>query len=242
MTNTAEQTLASIVTEHSQTAMVLEKFNLDFCCKGKRTLAEACLEKGLSVEAVMEELEASSKSNSNASIPFTEMNVEQLIRYILVHHHFYVKQAMPAIEEHLTKVASKHGAHFSYLKEVLQLFIHLKNEMSLHLQKEEVVLFPRIKEIEALYNYKQKKNIDASYIFAPVGVMETEHDEAGEIMNKIRQLTDNYKAPIEACTTFKLVMEELKKFEEDLHKHVHLENNLLFPVAENMLAAVSNII
>jgi len=241
MATTAAQTLASIVTAHHQTAPVLEKYNLDFCCKGKRTLAEACKEKGLPVDAVLEELEASSKNDRNAPTPFAEMNAEQLIRYILVHHHFYTKQTMPAIQDHLIKVATKHGKHFLYMEEVLELFTHLKNEMSMHLQKEEVVLFPRIKEIEALYHFKQKKKIDASYIFAPVGVLENEHDEAGEIMSRIRQLTGNYTAPETACTTFKLVLQELKAFEEDLHKHVHLENNLLFPAAESMLADVAHI-
>ncbi len=236
MTNIAEQTLASIVTQHHQTVPVLEKYHLDFCCKGKRTLTEACTEKGLPVDEVLKELEASSHTKENMNIPFAEMNAEQLVRHILLHHHFYVRQSMPAIEEHLNKVAAKHGDKFPYMKDVLQLFTHLKNEMYLHMQKEEVVLFPRIKEIESFFKYNQKKEINQSYITSPVSVMENEHDEAGTIMEQIRIITNNYTAPEGACTTFKVVLQELKSFEEDLHQHVHLENNLLFPLAKRMIA------
>jgi regulator of cell morphogenesis and NO signaling len=239
MTNIAEQTLASIVTANHQTAPVLEKYSLDFCCKGKRTLAQACTEKGLSVEDITNELEASSKIESATKVVFSQMNADQLIGHILIHHHFYVKQIMPTIEDHLTKIAFKHGDNFPYMKEVLQLFTHLKNDMYMHMQKEEVILFPRIKELASIAQYNQKKDIPAAYIDGPVSVMEHEHDEAGEIMYKIRALTSNYTAPEEACTTFKLALEELKAFEEDLHQHVHLENNMLFPKAEAILAKIT---
>ena len=183
----------------------------------------------------MKELETSFQRKEVMNIPFAEMNAEQLIRHILLHHHFYVKQSMPVIEEHLTKVATKHGEHFPYMKNVLQLFTHLKNEMYLHMQKEEVILFPRIKEIESFYKYNQKRNFEHSYIYDPVGVMENEHDEAGAIMEQIRILTSDYSVPEGACTTFKVVLQELQSFEEDLHRHVHLENNLLFPLAKKMI-------
>ena len=183
----------------------------------------------------MKELETSFQRKEVMNIPFAEMNAEQLIRHILLHHHFYVKQSMPVIEEHLTKVATKHGEHFPYMKNVLQLFTHLKNEMYLHMQKEEVILFPRIKEIESFYKYNQKRNFEHSYIYDPVDVMENEHDEAGAIMEQIRILTSDYSVPEGACTTFKVVLQELQSFEEDLHRHVHLENNLLFPLAKKMM-------
>jgi regulator of cell morphogenesis and NO signaling len=236
MINIAKQTLASIVTSQHQTVPVFEKYHLDFCCKGKRTLAEACTEKGLSVEEVMKELEASSLLKETKDTSFAEMNAEQLIQHILLHHHFYLRQSMPSIEEHLTKVTRKHGDHFPYMKNVLILFTHLKNEMNLHMQKEEVILFPRIKEIESFSKYAQKNEREQSYINGPVTVMENEHDEAGTIMEEIRILTNDYTTPAEACTTFKVVLEELKAFEEDLHQHVHLENNLLFPMAKKMMS------
>lgn len=237
MINIAEQTLASIVTEHHETVSVLEKYHLDFCCKGKRTLLQACTEKGLPLETVMEELETSFQTKEVVQVPYAEMNAEQLIRYILVHHHFYIRQSMPAIEERLTKVATKHGSNYPYMKKVLELFSALKSDLYLHMQKEEVILFPRIKELEVFSKYAQKRTSDSSFIEGPVSVMESEHNEAGAIMEQISTLTNNYTAPRGACTTHCVVLEELKAFEEDLHRHVHLENNLLFPLAKKLLAA-----
>jgi regulator of cell morphogenesis and NO signaling len=236
MTNIAEQSLASIVTTHHETVPVLEKYHLDFCCKGKRTLSQACIEKGLATEEIIKELEASLNSTDPTNIPVVQMNAGQLIGHILLHHHFYVRQSMPTIEDHLMKVAAKHGSSFPYMKNVLELFTQLKSEMNLHMQKEEMILFPRIKEVESFAKYAQQQGRDQSYIYNPVAVIESEHDAAGSVMDQIRQLTNDYTAPAEACTTFKVVMDELRTFEEDLHQHVHLENNLLFPMAKKMMA------
>ena len=235
MTNLAEQTLAAIVTKNHLTVPVLEKYHLDFCCKGKRTLAEACTEKGLSVEAITDELERATAAEQSSRMPFTAMNAGQLISYILVHHHFYVKQSMPTIIGHLEKVAHKHGDRFPYMIEVLKLFTEIKNEMTSHMYKEETVLFPRIKDVEASYIQKQNKNLSGDYISAPIIMMEQEHEHAGDLLYKIRELTNTYTPPAEACTTFQVCLAELKEFEEDLHRHVHLENNLLFPLAEKMM-------
>ena len=235
MTNIAEQTLATIVTGNHFAVPVLEKYHLDFCCKGKRTLAQACTEKGLSVETISTELEQTVKTAQSSSMPFTAMTAEQLISYILIHHHFYVKQSMPTIIGHLEKVAQKHGEHFPYMVKVLALFNEINQEMTAHMQKEEMILFPRIKEVEALFTANQNRKLSEGYISDPVKVMENEHDHAGGILYEIRQLTNTYTAPDDACTTFKVSLAELKEFEEDLHRHVHLENNLLFPLAEKML-------
>lgn len=234
MSTIAEQTLASIVTNNHSTVPVLEKYQLDFCCKGKRTLAEACTEKGLSLETISAELSHSMITEQSSRMPFTEMNAEQLISYILIHHHFYVKQSMPAILAHLEKVAQKHGERFPNMVEVFYLFGEISEEMTSHMHKEEAILFPRIKEIEALFMIHQKRPLTEGYVTGPIQVMELEHDHAGELLYKIGELTNSYTPPASACTTFKVCLAELKEFEEDLHKHVHLENNLLFPLAEKM--------
>jgi regulator of cell morphogenesis and NO signaling len=241
MINIAEQTLASIVTNNHFTVPVLEKYHLDFCCKGKRTLTDACKEKGLPLETITEELEKSSSAFQKNKMPFTEMTAEQLISYILIHHHFYVKQSMPTILGHLEKVATKHGDHFPYMVEVFMLFKEINEEMTAHMYKEEIILFPRIKEVAALQDAHQQRNLADGYITAPIAVMEHEHDQAGETLYKIRKLTSNYTPPAEACTTFQVCLAELKEFEEDLHRHVHLENNLLFPLAEKIMTAQSRL-
>lgn len=236
MTNITGQTLASIVSYNHQAVPVLEKYHLDFCCKGKRTLAEACVEKGLAADTIAEEILNRINKDEGSHFPFNSMNAEQLISYILIKHHFYVKQSMPTILSHLERVAQKHGDRFPYMVEVFVLFKEVCAELTSHMQKEELILFPRIKEIEAVSSIGQNKKFTEGYIAGPIQVMEMEHDRAGEILYKIRQLTNSYTPPADACTTFRVSLAELKEFEEDLHKHVHLENNLLFPLAEKLLA------
>lgn len=240
MENIAEQSLASIVTKHHEAAIVLEKYHLDFCCNGKRTLAEACRQKGLSYEQITKEILEQEKGENKKSMPFENMNEEELISYILVNHHFYVKQSMPVIHMHIEKVANKHGKHYPYMIDVLHLFNIIREEMTHHMQKEEQVLFPRIKKVAEIINNTTGNDLDASYLTAPIEMMEHEHDQAGSIMFKIRELTNNYTAPEDACTTFKLCLAELKEFEEDLHRHVHLENNILFPKATQRFAVASS--
>lgn len=237
MTNLPEQTLAGIVRSNHQAVSVFEKYDLDFCCKGKRTLAEACNEKAIDVNAIAEELTGILQPENNKQMPFTEMSAEQLISHILVKHHFYVKQSMPQIQYHIQKVAVKHGDRFPYMREVFELFAEVHDDMTHHMEKEEAILFPRIKEVEQLFNKREKANVPAGFINGPVNVMEAEHEKAGEILFRIRALTNNYTAPEGACTTFKVSLAELKEFEEDLHQHVHLENNILFPLAEKILRA-----
>ncbi|MEO7445773.1 MAG: iron-sulfur cluster repair di-iron protein [Ferruginibacter sp.] len=235
MITLSKQTLATIVTRNHATVPVLEKYHLDFCCKGKRTLAQACAEKGLPVITIAEEIEKSALVLNKNTMPFEQMNAEQLISYILIHHHFYIKQSMPTILGHLEKVALKHGDRFPYMIEVFGIFKEINEEMTAHMEKEENILFPRIKEVEALHHANKNGNKSKEYISAPIDVMEAEHEHAGDLLYKIRALTNTYTPPAEACTTFKVSLAELKEFEEDLHRHVHLENNLLFPLAEKMV-------
>lgn len=235
MENISTQTLASIVSKSSASVPVLEKYSLDFCCNGKRTLEEACNSKGLSVNEIAAELTAQMQPKAANQLPFEEMTAEQMISYILIHHHFYVKQSMPQIVFHVEKVANKHGDRFPYMIEVLELFREIQEEMTAHMHKEEVILFPRIKELELLISQGDQNEAARIAIAGPISVMMAEHDHAGNLLYKIRELTNNYEAPDGACTTFKVSLNELKEFEEDLHKHVHLENNHLFIKAMDMM-------
>jgi regulator of cell morphogenesis and NO signaling len=141
---------------------------------------------------------------------------------------------MPSISAHLKKVATKHGDRFPYMKKVHDLFTILVKELSLHMEEEEKVVFPRLREVDNLFRAGKSpetlKQIDRF-----INVMEADHSEAGYIMFRIRRLTNNYSVPPDACTTFKITLAELKEFEEDLHKHVHIENNILFPKAYNRI-------
>lgn len=225
------KSLAKIVTDNHKAATVFEKYHLDFCCKGKRTLEQACSEKKLSADEVLSELASvTAVRESEKNNPDTMMSAE-LIDHIVDTHHTYVKNELPLIFGYLQKVASKHGEKHPELFKIFELFAAVKEELELHIQKEEQILFPRIKEIERLSDENTGIHISSSFIAAPVTIMEHEHDHAGSMMAEIRRLTNNYTPPADACTTYKLSFAALQAFELDLHRHVHLENNILFPKA-----------
>jgi len=235
MINLGEETLASIVTRHQHAATILEKHHLDFCCKGKRTLYQACNEKGIMIEPVITDLKQATENNKNIHNKFDLMNAENLIHYILAKHHSYVKQAMPSILSHLEKVSAKHGKSFPNMILVFEIFSLIKEELNTHMFKEEEMLFPRIKELEYLFTHKINIAFPDSYINDLLAAMELEHHNVGALLIDIVNLSNDYAIPKEACMTFKVVLEELKYFEEDLHKHIHLENNVLFPLVKNMV-------
>jgi len=229
MTDITQQTLASLASDNHRVVPVFEKYELDFCCNGKRTLAAACKEKGIDLTAIAGELQSVPARGDHKQMPFKEMSAEQLIGHIETNHHFYVKQSMPVIHDHLGKVAAKHGDRYHYMKVVLRLFSELQAEMTEHLQKEESTIFPGIIAAEKLFRQHGHTESSINEILEPVSLLETEHAHAGDIMFKIRAMTNNYTAPEGACNTFKVSLAELNEFEADLHRHVHLENNILFP-------------
>ncbi|MBK7561987.1 MAG: iron-sulfur cluster repair di-iron protein [Chitinophagaceae bacterium] len=226
------KSLAQIVNSNHRAAAVFEKYQLDFCCKGKRSLQQACTESAVAVETILSELEETAQNNSDkVVINYTNLSLSQLVDIILAKHHTYVKKEMPVIAQYLQKVASKHGDRHPEMRKVFELFMAVKEEMELHMQKEEGVLFPRIKELEKQILSGSKVQLNITYLKSPISLMEQEHEHAGSAMAEIRQLTGNYKLPDDACTTYRLSFAALEAFELDLHQHVHLENNILFPKA-----------
>jgi regulator of cell morphogenesis and NO signaling len=224
------KTLAQIVNENHQAASVFEKYGLDFCCKGKRSLQTACDEKKLSVTDVTAELEKLIGSKAKPVDDFDKISLTKLVNYIVSTHHAYVKQEAPQIFTYLQKVASKHGERHNELYKTLETFTSLKEEMESHMHKEEFVLFPRIIELETS-DEQDINRISHNYLQAPVTVMEHEHEHAGKLLEEIKNHSDNYTPPEDACTTYRLAFAALKAFEFDLHQHIHLENNILFPKA-----------
>lgn len=222
------KTLAEIVTENHEAATVFEKHGLDFCCKGKRSLQTACNEKNLPAQIVAGELEqVLTKEDSSAEL--SKLSLSQLVDYIINTHHFYVKQQMPQIYLWLERVSSKHGERHNELYKIFECFSELKSEMEMHMRKEELILFPRIKELDEPAD--RCGGGCGINIQAPINVMEDEHEQAGNLMEEIRTYSSNYMAPTDACTTYRLSFAALQAFEKDLHRHVHLENNILFPKA-----------
>jgi regulator of cell morphogenesis and NO signaling len=233
MNDFINQTLGEIVTKQNNVVPVLEKYNLDYCCKGKRTLQRACEENNVDVTTVLDELENISTLKNAIQMPFNEMTAEQLIGHILVNHHYYIKQIVPQIQAHLAKLKLKHADKFEWIESGVQTFDLLQKELLQHMQKEERILFPSIQKIEACYDGNGNKD-DIKNVLAPIMVMEKEHAEAGALMERLKIITNNYTPAETACTTHRITLMELKEFEENLHQHVHLENNILFPKAIKM--------
>lgn len=221
------KTLAEIVTENHETATILQKHGLDFCCKGKRSLETACTEKNLPKESIAAELEHA-LATADFSIDYSKLGLSELVDYIVDTHHRYVKQQMPQIHSWLEKVSTKHGERHNELYKIFECFAELKAEMEMHMRKEEMILFPRIKQLEEPIQASRNTGMN---IYAPISVMEDEHEQAGNLMEKIRLYSSNYIPPTDACTTYQLSFAALQAFESDLHQHVHLENNILFPKA-----------
>ena len=235
MNNLKEKSLKSIVLAHHEYIPVLEKYSMDFCCRGSKTLNESCIEKNIPLDDLLAELALSIIKNET-SMPFAEMSAEQLVSYIQIHHHFYVRNNIPTIKNHLEKIVSKHGPKYPNMIKVAELFNEVAAELLPHMDKEEAILFPRIKAVCSTASGSQASQLTEGYIDAPIQVMELEHEKAGDIMYEIRSLTNGYTPPETACTTHRICLEELTAFEVDLHQHVHLENNILFPMAQKKFA------
>jgi regulator of cell morphogenesis and NO signaling len=236
MNQLLDKTLSQIVTEHHQAARVFEKYGLDFCCKGKRPLKDACEENQIGEQTILNDLESAFGLNEN--IPdYNSMSLTELSEYIVRVYHSTVKVNNPQIFNYVLRLASKHGDRFPYMKEVYEIFAEVKEEMEQHMMQEELVLFPRIKLLE-MPDRSKLTDIDA--LLAPIDLMEAEHEVAGTMMMQIRKLTYNYEPPRDACTTHRLTLASLKAYEEDLHRHVHLENNILFPKAIALFKSVQS--
>jgi regulator of cell morphogenesis and NO signaling len=225
MTQLLNKTVAAIVLDNFKTAHVFEKYGIDFCCKGKISLQSACEEKAIDPTTVIEDL-ALVWTNTSDEAGFTTMSISALINHIVTVHHDYVRKNLEPILNYLLKIHAKHGERYPYIKKVLIYFSEISVDLEKHMRQEEKILFPLINDIA-----NNKKYSNASSLESLIGIMEEEHNTAGTLMEKIRTVTDNYNMPDNACTTFRLTMNLLRDFESDLHRHVHLENHILFPKA-----------
>lgn len=225
----ANLTLAEIVTENVRAAIVFEEYGLDFCCKGNRGLKDACADKNIDVQKIVNELTNLSGDGNGKENP-DAWQLDFLIDYIINNHHQYVRRMIPVISLHADKVASVHGKNHPETLRIADLFLAVREELEMHMMKEERILFPQIKQM-ALNKRENSQLLPPQFgsIQNPIRMMEYEHTSAGDALYQIRELSSNYTHPEDACNTFKALYSELKEFEEDLHKHIHLENNILFP-------------
>jgi regulator of cell morphogenesis and NO signaling len=232
MENMTTATINDIVTKDFRTAAIFEKHSLDFCCGGGKTIAEACREKAVDADLVLDELKLLIRGPQAGGDLFAVMELDALVDHIVATHHAYVRSALPAILKHTRKVADVHGARHSEVVAIADLFNAVAAELSQHMIKEEQILFPYIKSlVAAKRGTSPALRPPFGSIENPIRMMELEHQSAGNGLYDIRALSFSYAPPEDACTTYKVSYLELDQFERDLHTHVHLENNILFPKA-----------
>ena len=225
----ATSTVAEIVATDFGTAEVFERFGIDFCCNGRTLLADACRAVGADVDEVVRALEARPGRRGSSDEPAPQ-SIPELIDHIVAIHHAYVRSSMPTIAQHLSTLVSVHGGRHPELQRVAACFQQLSDELAQHLVKEERVLFPYVRELAAAGGRSAWPSPFGT-VENPIRMMEREHTEAGAELRLIRELTNGYATPADGCTTYALTMTELQAFERDLHRHIHLENNVLFPAA-----------
>ena len=225
------KTIGEMVADDFRTASVFSANKIDFCCKGNRTLDEVCNQKGLDVYDVLAQLEKATASNNN-TIDFNTWELDLLIDYIEKKHHRYVEEKIPQLVSFLIKLEQVHGAQHPELFEIKKLFKRSADELTQHMKKEELILFPFIKKMVEANRNNSPINIPGfGSVANPIAMMMEEHENEGERFEKIVELSNNYTPPADACNTYKVTYQMLQEFEADLHAHIHLENNILFPSA-----------
>jgi len=227
MTATLDQTIREIVATDFRTAAVFQRYGLDFCCNGGRTVEQGCREAAADAAAVLRDLDAVLAAPADGAPAFASWSAPELVHHIVETHHAFVREAIPALLRHTRKVADVHGDRHPELIHIAGLFERVAEEMADHMVKEEQVLFPFV---VALADGKTP-SAPFGTVRNPIRMLEAEHQFVGDAMAEMRRLTDGYTLPEDACTTYSVCFQELEAFEADLHIHVHLENNVLFPKA-----------
>lgn len=231
----ATRTVRELATEIPNATRIFEKLGIDYCCGGRKSLRDACVQADVSLDDALRALEQGSSSRQESQSPapdFSGGSLADLIEHIVAKHHAFVKQELPRIQQLLKKVTAVHGSNHAELGEIHGIFQEVSAELDSHMMKEEQVLFPHIVTLEnTVVAGRPAPRPPFGSVSNPVHMMELEHDSAGAALKQISTLSGNYTAPNDACFSYKTVYSALKEFEADLHQHIHLENNILFPRA-----------
>ena len=229
------RTVGEFVAADYRTARVFEKYGIDFCCGGNVPLLTACREKGIDPAAIQREIEAAQSEPPERSQNYAAWELPFLSDYIINTHHGYLNENTGQIAVYADKIAAVHGARHPEVVEIAGIFARIATDMAAHLREEEEVLFPAIKRIDAAGKAGTPPEAkDVETLRASLAKLKQEHDEIGDAVHTIRRLAKGYAIPDDVCNTFAVTYRKLKEFEDDLHKHVHLENNILFPKAAKL--------
>ena len=230
MISIKDKTVAELVSEDINTAHVFKKYGIDFCCGGGISVARACDKNQVQLAELLEDLQ--NLEGKGRSYDYKKWYLNFLIQHIEHIHHSYVEDSIPILHQYTRKVAKVHGESNPELIKVRDLFADVANELTPHLKKEELILFPFISKMErAFKNGEKLERPHFGTVESPIAMMEDEHETAGNLFKEIASLTHNYTLPDYACNTYRAMFHKLEEFENDLHLHIHLENNILFPKA-----------
>lgn len=235
-----ETKVKDIALSNPAARQILEDAGLDYCCGGGKSLHEACLHADVPAEEILNRLRENSKHVSADEANWTLASLSDLTRHIRERHHRYVREGIARVQPLLDKVEAKHGKNHSEIADIRRLFTEVGREMIMHMQKEEQILFPYIDALEnARSTHSSVERPFFQTVRNPIQAMMQEHDSAGDLVKQIRKASLEYTPPADACTSYKALYQDLREFEADLHQHVHLENNVLFPRAVELESALS---
>jgi regulator of cell morphogenesis and NO signaling len=228
-------TIGEYVAKDFRTAALFSKYGIDFCCNGNRSIEEACQKKSVNPDDLLKEIESVLNTKGDSGIDFNSWPIDLLADYIEKTHHRYVSEKTPTLLQFLDKLSRVHGANHPELLQINELFKGCAGELAQHMKKEELILFPFIKKmVQATISDELIAQPHFGTVENPIAMMMHEHDAEGERFRKIAQLSNDYTPPADACNTYKVTFAMLQEFEQDLHKHIHLENNILFPKATKL--------
>jgi regulator of cell morphogenesis and NO signaling len=234
MTINTSNTISELAISAPGAIRVFEEFGIDYCCGGSRSLEAACSNAGIPVNEIVKSIEEAGRDieNRNLETDWRSESMTLLIDHIVAAHHVYTREELVRIERLLDKVTTRHGANHPELTRLSLLFFQLKQELLPHMLKEEQILFPYLERLEsAVQTAREVQPPFFATVLNPVRMMRNDHDAAGELLAQIREVTGNLTLPSDGCTTFEALYQALRDFERDLHQHIHLENNILFPKA-----------
>ena len=220
---------------------VFEKAKIDYCCGGDQLLGAACAKAGIDLPTLEQMLETNIEPASSATTEFQQLSVAELVQYILEKHHVYTRDEMARLDKLVDKVVNAHGANHSELLSIRDLIQQLFAELKGHMFKEEQILFPFVVELEqSLMQQRPAPFTPFGSVNNPIRMMMVEHDNAGELLREMRKLSGDYNLPDDACMSYRTFYSALEAFEQDLHQHIHLENNLLFPKVAKLEGALTS--
>lgn len=229
-------TVGQLVTERPSRSRIFEQWGLDYCCGGNKSLAQACEEKGVSLQTVLDDLRRNDTQASDEPVDWASASLSALADHIEATHHAYLRQELPRLTGLIEKVVNAHAQQHPELREVQSVFQALRSELETHTWKEENILFPMCRELDVV---EIRPRFHCGSIQNPIFVMEMEHDHAGEALARLRTLTHGFTPPEDACNTYRAMLDALAELEVDLHMHIHKENNILFPRAIEREAALA---